>query len=272
MEQSHWAVVGLVLLAVLVIGIGANPDGSGWIAGLGVALLAVLALIAWRVWQLSWLVEELVQQGQAERGEPEEAPADEPAAAAPRRWGGAELHLWLRAITTHESREETTFRLYNAGESYALHVVLHPLHAEWERRIAHQVFDPTAQDIDGVERWMRMTARGSFRAPLMPAGRAVDLQLAGPTGPGTAICVRWDDPESRLRRWRCWQMAVSGGGRDDRPRRELRALRGPDPTACDRCPERLGGVCPHLLARNAPDALHDIAASLYGYEDWLERS
>jgi len=270
MDQSHWALVALALLALLVIGIGADPNGPGWVAGLGVALLVALAVVAWYVWDLRRLVEELLAEGRAPNAGPGNPSAQEVPAPADGPWGAAELHLWLRAVTRQEDREETTFRLYNAGESYALNVVMHPMHSEWERRIPHQVFDPTTKDIEGVERWMRMAARGSFRAPLMPAGRAVDLQLAGPTRSGTAICVRWDDPEGGVRRWRCWQMTTSRKSPDDRPRRELRSLRAPAPGACDRCPERIAGVCPHVLARNTPAALTNVASSLFGYEDWLE--
>ena len=64
-------------------------------------------------------------------------------------------------------------------------------------------------------------------------------------------------------------MATSLGTSVDEPRRELRALRSPATGGCDRCPERIGGVCPHLLERNTPDGYATIARSLYEYQDWM---
>ncbi len=266
MEQGHWATLAVCLLLVLVIGVGGDPDGPGWLAGLGVGLLLVLAVLVWYVWDTRQLIESALNEPSPAPDSPEVAPPE----PLKRVWDGSELYLWLRAVSREADREETTFRLYSAGESYALHALLHPMHADWSRRLPHQVFDPTVEDLTGTERWMRMASRGSFRAPLMPASVAVDLELSGPTGPGTVLCLRWDDPRSELRRWRCWQMANSRDQSGGEPRRELRLLGAPVAGGCDRCPERIGGVCPHVLARNAPEAHLAIAASLFGYEDWLE--
>ena len=267
MEQRHWAGVAGGLLAVLVIGIGSDPDGAGWGVALGVGVLIALALMGWYLWDTRQLLEEALS-GASAREQQGSRPDQEPAEGA---WAGAELHLWLRGVRREAGREESTYRLFNAGDGYALNALLHPMHAGWDPRLLHQVFDVTEDDTGGVERWMRMTAGASFRSPLVPAGKAVDLQVAGPTVEGTAFCVRWDDPQAHQRRWRCWLMAKLPGTDTGGPeRRELRSLTAPLPGSCDRCPEKIGETCPHALARSAPERMAGVATSLYGYEDWLE--
>ncbi len=268
MEQKHWAGVSLSLLALLVVSVGGDPDGSGWIAGIGVGVLVSQIVLIWHMWEIRQTIDAAV----ASLSVPAEPEREEPTPPThhPRHSDkDSELQLWLRSVTRTDEREESVMRLFNAGDNYALNALLHPMHSDWQRTLPHQIFDATVQDTTGTERWMRMTARGSFRAPLIPAGLAVDLQLAGPTGPGTVICVRWDDPGREMRRWRCWEMATSPGATDDAPRRELRTLRSPVTGGCDRCPERIGGVCPHLLERNTPDGYANIARSLFEYQDWL---
>jgi uncharacterized membrane protein len=52
MEQKHWAGVASCLLALLIIGIGSDPDGPGWIAGIGVGVLVCQIVLIWHMWEM----------------------------------------------------------------------------------------------------------------------------------------------------------------------------------------------------------------------------
>ena len=60
MEQKHWAGVASCLLALLIIGIGSDPDGPGWIAGIGVGVLVCQIVLIWHMWEMRQIIEAAV--------------------------------------------------------------------------------------------------------------------------------------------------------------------------------------------------------------------
>ena len=67
MEQKHWAGVALCLLALLVVSVGGDPDGSGWIAGIGVGVLVGQIVLIWHMWEI-WQAIDAAVVGQGFTG------------------------------------------------------------------------------------------------------------------------------------------------------------------------------------------------------------
>lgn len=159
---------------------------------------------------------------------------------------GSALNIRVLALWAKDEDEEQEL----CGQNMPFHAPALPRDALDEYPLSNR---PRTLPVLGPEQ------TGEFRASRPPRLAATEWgreQMRAPV-----LCVRWDDPVARTRRWRCCLVDASPG----LSREEIDGARAG--SGCDWCTEKIDGRCPHQLGkrqRNGSFATIDPEGSLDG--------
>ena len=172
-----------------------------------------------------------------------------------------ELVAWLVWYSRNQEPLVCVCRVHNYLKGAAVNVRLLPL---WDMQT-----NPEKRDVVLEEGETRREFKGDeWPRPNRPA-RAIVIagdkfgEIAVTRPPSEVdkevgvLCLRWDDPANRVRRWSCWRHDPVGSRHQ-----RVRITRPENGTGCDYCSERTedDNKCPHELGDK-------YARAMYGRED-----
>jgi len=171
-----------------------------------------------------------------------------------------ELVAWLVWYPRNQEPLVCVCRVHNYLKGAAVNVRLLPLwhvgtEAEEKKRDVVLEEGEIPRDFKPDE-WPRINRPA--RALVIAGEKFAEMAVTRPPSEADekvgVLCVRWDDPANRVRRWSCWRHDPV----DDRHQRVR--LRGPEKgTGCDDCSERRhdDNKCPHELGDEYAHTMYD---------------